>query len=255
MAHVSTEGLGQRRRQQQLCSNSSPDAQSPNSPPPPPHPQPSPKNQTVADSGAVPPGNAPGETKWSGAPKRAKAEIKLTAGKAINVPIEKLIDGVVKENKVVAFVKGTRSQPQCGFSHKLMTILNDLKADYEVVNVLVGGGLGVGGWDVRSGLIDSCWDVVSSGLDCTAVVLPPPMRPRQPQTTASKTAPKPPPPRTTSTTPGCGTRSRSTASGPPSRSSTSRGSLWAAPTSWTRCWARGSCSCCCGGRNSEGGEK
>lgn len=48
----------------------------------------------------MPPGNAPGETKWQGAPKRAKSEIKLTAGKAINVPIEKLVDGVVKENKV-----------------------------------------------------------------------------------------------------------------------------------------------------------
>lgn len=38
--------------------------------------------------------------------------------------------------QVVAFIKGTRSQPQCGFSHKLLTILNDSRADYEVVNVL-----------------------------------------------------------------------------------------------------------------------
>jgi glutaredoxin-related protein len=38
--------------------------------------------------------------------------------------------------QVVAFVKGTRTQPACGFSHKMMTILNENKADYEVVNVL-----------------------------------------------------------------------------------------------------------------------
>lgn len=38
--------------------------------------------------------------------------------------------------QVVAFVKGTRSQPQCGFSHKMMQILNDSRTDYEVVNVL-----------------------------------------------------------------------------------------------------------------------
>lgn len=38
--------------------------------------------------------------------------------------------------QVVAFVKGTRSQPQCGFSYKMLTILNDLRTDYEVVNVL-----------------------------------------------------------------------------------------------------------------------
>jgi Grx4 family monothiol glutaredoxin len=38
--------------------------------------------------------------------------------------------------QVVAFIKGTRSQPQCGFSHKMLTILNDSRTDYEVVNVL-----------------------------------------------------------------------------------------------------------------------
>lgn len=38
--------------------------------------------------------------------------------------------------QVVAFIKGTRTQPQCGFSHKMLTLLNTLKADYEVVNVL-----------------------------------------------------------------------------------------------------------------------
>lgn len=69
----------------------------------------------------MPPGNAPGETKWQGRPAaRAKTEIKLTAGKAISVPIEQLIDVVVKENRVVAFVKGTRTQPQCGFSYKML---------------------------------------------------------------------------------------------------------------------------------------
>lgn len=36
----------------------------------------------------------------------------------------------------VAFIKGTRTQPECGFSHKMITILNTLKAEYEVVNVL-----------------------------------------------------------------------------------------------------------------------
>lgn len=50
--------------------------------------------------------------------------------------MEQLIDKVVKEVKVVAFVKGTRQQPSCGFSYKMLTTLNDLKIDYEVVNVL-----------------------------------------------------------------------------------------------------------------------
>jgi len=92
--------------------------------------------ETLGDSGDIPPGNAPGETKWQSRVVRPKADIKLTAGKAINVPIETLIDQVVKTNKVVAFVKGTRSQPQCGFSYKMLQVLNDSRTDYEVVNVL-----------------------------------------------------------------------------------------------------------------------
>ena len=37
---------------------------------------------------------------------------------------------------MVAFVKGTRTQPQCGFSYKVLSTLNELGADYEVLNVL-----------------------------------------------------------------------------------------------------------------------
>ncbi len=51
--------------------------------------------------------------------------------------LEQLLDQVVKDNKMVAFVKGTRTQPACGFSFKMMTMLNELKLDYEV-----GGGAG-----------------------------------------------------------------------------------------------------------------
>lgn len=91
----------------------------------------------VSETGQIPPGNMPGETKWqSRTTSRAKPEIRLTAGKSVTVPIEQLIDQVVKDNKIVAFVKGTRTQPQCGFSHKMMTILNDANANFEVVNVL-----------------------------------------------------------------------------------------------------------------------
>lgn len=34
--------------------------------------------------------------------------------------------------QVVAFVKGTRSAPECGFSHQVLTLLNASRADYEV---------------------------------------------------------------------------------------------------------------------------
>ena len=34
--------------------------------------------------------------------------------------------------QVVAFVKGSRTQPACGFSYRVLTILNEAGADYEV---------------------------------------------------------------------------------------------------------------------------
>ena len=39
--------------------------------------------------------------------------------------------------QVVAFIKGTRTQPQCGFSRTgVLTLLNESRLPYEVVNVL-----------------------------------------------------------------------------------------------------------------------
>ncbi|GFH11256.1 glutaredoxin domain-containing protein [Haematococcus lacustris] len=94
--------------------------------------------EAVSETGTIPPGNAPGETRWqSRTAKPARPEIRLTAGKGITgTTMEELVDRVVKDVKVVAFIKGTRTQPQCGFSHKMLTILNSLKVEYEVVNVL-----------------------------------------------------------------------------------------------------------------------
>jgi glutaredoxin-related protein len=93
----------------------------------------------INNGGNVPPGNVQGNTTWTARKARlAKPEIKLTPGAYVklNVPIEFLIDKVVKELKVVAFIKGTRTAPQCGFSHRVLTILNEQAVDYEVLNVL-----------------------------------------------------------------------------------------------------------------------
>ena len=55
----------------------------------------------MAETGNIPPGNAPGETKWQQrVAKAAKPEIRLTAGKAVSVSISDLVDAVVKGNKV-----------------------------------------------------------------------------------------------------------------------------------------------------------
>lgn len=49
---------------------------------------------------------------------------------------KKKIDKLVKENKVVLFMKGTKHQPMCGFSAQVVDLLNDLGADFKDVNVL-----------------------------------------------------------------------------------------------------------------------
>ncbi len=38
--------------------------------------------------------------------------------------------------QVVAFVKGTRTAPQCGFSHRVMSMLTESGMPFDVVNVL-----------------------------------------------------------------------------------------------------------------------
>jgi len=100
--------------------------------------------EVVADTGAAPPGNLPGATpSWTPSPRRAAAppEIRLTGGKGladVTVPLATLIDAVVKDHDVVAFIKGTRAAPQCGFSHRVLTQLTAVAgpARFQVVNVL-----------------------------------------------------------------------------------------------------------------------
>lgn len=46
------------------------------------------------------------------------------------------IDTIVKENKVVVFMKGTKSEPRCGFSATVVDILNMIGTDFKDVNVL-----------------------------------------------------------------------------------------------------------------------
>ncbi|NIM74335.1 MAG: Grx4 family monothiol glutaredoxin [Gammaproteobacteria bacterium] len=46
------------------------------------------------------------------------------------------IDSLIASDRVVLFMKGTRHQPQCGFSATTVGILDSLVADYVTINVL-----------------------------------------------------------------------------------------------------------------------
>jgi len=41
----------------------------------------------------------------------------------------------VTDNKLVLFAKGTKQQPQCGFSHRGIQIMDALGKPYEVINI------------------------------------------------------------------------------------------------------------------------
>ncbi|ESQ52480.1 hypothetical protein EUTSA_v10017037mg [Eutrema salsugineum] len=89
-------------------------------------------------TGKVPAGNKQGNNTWVKQTPRKKSDIRLTPGRHVEltVPLEELIDRLVKENKVVAFIKGSRSAPQCGFSQRVVGILESQGVDYETVDVL-----------------------------------------------------------------------------------------------------------------------
>jgi monothiol glutaredoxin len=46
------------------------------------------------------------------------------------------IDGLVKDNAVLLFMKGNRQRPQCGFSAQVVQILDSLVREYRTVDVL-----------------------------------------------------------------------------------------------------------------------
>ena len=51
--------------------------------------------------------------------------------------VQKKIDDLVKQHRVILFMKGTRQFPQCGFSAQVVQLLNTLVPNkYETVNVL-----------------------------------------------------------------------------------------------------------------------
>jgi monothiol glutaredoxin len=51
------------------------------------------------------------------------------------------IERALTENPVVLYMKGTRGQPQCGFSARVVQILDTMLADYATIDVLADAGL------------------------------------------------------------------------------------------------------------------
>ena len=50
--------------------------------------------------------------------------------------LKERIDNLVKENKILVFMKGNKLMPQCGFSNNVVQILNTLGVPFETFDVL-----------------------------------------------------------------------------------------------------------------------
>ena len=59
--------------------------------------------------------------------------------------LKQRLQAIVDGHKIVLFMKGTRSFPQCGFSATVVEVLKRLEAEYETVNILADA-------DVRQGM-------------------------------------------------------------------------------------------------------
>ena len=68
--------------------------------------------------------------------------------------VQQEIDQLVKGSKVLLFMKGNRQAPQCGFSSRVVSILDDLLDSYETFDVLSRA-------DIRQGVKDyASWPTI-----------------------------------------------------------------------------------------------
>ncbi|MBD1834759.1 Grx4 family monothiol glutaredoxin [Trichocoleus sp. FACHB-90] len=68
--------------------------------------------------------------------------------------LKERIDSLLKENKIVVFMKGNKLMPQCGFSNNVVQILNTLGVPYQTVDILDD-------WEIRQGIKEySSWPTI-----------------------------------------------------------------------------------------------
>ncbi len=68
--------------------------------------------------------------------------------------LQERIDNLIKQNKIMVFMKGTKLMPQCGFSNNVVQILNTLGVPFETIDVLSD-------YDIRQGIKEfSTWPTI-----------------------------------------------------------------------------------------------
>lgn len=68
--------------------------------------------------------------------------------------LQQKLESLVKDNKILVFMKGSKLMPQCGFSNNVVQIMNMLGVPYETVDVLSDN-------DIRQGIKEfSNWPTI-----------------------------------------------------------------------------------------------
>jgi monothiol glutaredoxin len=72
----------------------------------------------------------------------------------MTAPASERIGDLIKQNKIMVFMKGNKMMPQCGFSNQVVQILNILGVPYETMDVLADP-------DIRQGIKEySNWPTI-----------------------------------------------------------------------------------------------
>ncbi len=72
----------------------------------------------------------------------------------MNPETQQQIGDMIKNNKIMVFMKGNRLMPQCGFSNNVVQILNILGVPYETFDILADG-------EIRQGIKEySSWPTI-----------------------------------------------------------------------------------------------
>ena len=68
--------------------------------------------------------------------------------------LKERIDNLIKQHKILVFMKGSKLMPQCGFSNNVVQILSSLGVPFETVDVLAD-------YDIRQGIKEySNWPTI-----------------------------------------------------------------------------------------------
>lgn len=54
----------------------------------------------------------------------------------MNSTLQKEINDLIQNHNILIFIKGSKEQPECGFSNTVVQIMNSLAVEYHAINVL-----------------------------------------------------------------------------------------------------------------------